>query len=238
MLSDIVREWFVFPTIYACFTHWKSFFRSCTYSLSSHLRVLLFNVRGLGVRWEEVLLLSVKYEIDCLVLTEVGAVQWDTVKQAFTNFKLFYQKGENSRGGVLMLFKNSLSVERVKCDTPNVCVVEVKLEKTTRLIGMYAPKSKSWNWDVLSSYITDDCCLCGDFNVDFESKSDKKAAKNLLEWADGMLLTAVIPNDSTSLRSDRTIDYAFIRGRSITLQACTDNTTSDHKPTQVEYARS
>ena len=34
----------------------------------------------------------------------------------------------------------------------------------------------------------------------------------------------------TFLRSNRIIDYAFTRGISLTLQTCTDNTTSDHMP--------
>jgi hypothetical protein len=99
-----------------------------------------------------------------------------------------------------------------------------------RIIGIYAPKSKTWNWNSLSDYITDSCGLFGDFNIDLDDKTDEIAAKNLLNWADLCTLTAVSPDSATSLRSNRIIDYAFTKGIPLTLQICTENTTSDHKP--------
>ncbi len=230
LLSDIVEEWLSFPTLSSCLSHWKSSKQVCSYSFSSQLHILLFNVRGLDERWEEVLLLIDKYKIDCLILTEVGAFDFALVNQLFVNFKYFYQKGENSWGGVLMLFKSSLIVTRVKCDTPNVCIVDVKLERTIRLLGIYAPKSKTWSWDTLSKYINDSCSLFGDFNIDLESKKDERAANDLVKWSEVRALVPVLPEASTSLRSERIIDYAFTRGTPLTLQTCVDNTTSDHKP--------
>jgi len=229
LLSEIVNEWFFFPTLSSCFSHWKSFKQLCSYSFSSQIHILLFNVRGLEERWEEVLLLLDKYKIDCLILTEVGSFDFSLFNQIFINFKYFYQKGENAWGGVLMLFKPSLSVVRVKCETPNICIVDVKLERVMRLIGVYAPRSKTWSWNTLSSYITDCCSLYGDFNIDLDVKADEKAAKELLSWADLCALAPVVPDSPTSLRSNRIIDYAFTRGIPLTVQTCEDNTTSDHK---------
>ena len=96
-------------------------------------------MRGVDKRWEEVLLILDKYKVDGLILTEIGSFELSLINQIFTNFRCFYQKGENKWGGVLMLFKPSLAVMRVKCETPNVCIVDVKLEQVTRLIGVYAP---------------------------------------------------------------------------------------------------
>jgi hypothetical protein len=230
LLSEIVYEWSLFPTLSSCFTHWNSFKQLCSYSFSSHLRILLFNVRGLDERWEEVILLLDKYKIDCLILTEVGSFDFSVINQIFINFRYFYQKGENSWGGVMMLFKPSLPLVRVKCDTPNICVVDVKLEPVMRLIGVYAPKSKTWGWNTLSNYITDNCSVFGDFNIDLDVKADETPAKDLLDWAESCALAPVVPDSPTSLRSDRTIDYAFTRGTPLTMQTCTDNTSSDHKP--------
>jgi hypothetical protein len=56
----------------------------------------------------------------------------------------------------------------------------MKLERVMRLIGVYAPRSKTWSWNTLSSYITDCCRLYGDFNIDLDVKADEKAAKELL----------------------------------------------------------
>jgi hypothetical protein len=107
-----------------------------------------------------------KYKTDVLVLLEVGAVDLELGQKVFVNFKFFYQKGENSWGGVLLIFKVSLPVVRVKCDIPNVCIADIKCELPVRIIGVYAPKSKTWNWNDLSQYITDQCCIFGDFNLD------------------------------------------------------------------------
>ena len=230
LLSDIVNEWFSFPTLSTGLSYWKSFSKTCTYSLASHLNVLLFNVRGLEKRWEEVLLLFEKYKMDVLVLLEVGAFELSLFQKIFINFKYFYQKGENAWGGVILLFKSSLPVVRVKCDIPNICVVDIKLEQTLRLVGIYAPKSKTWGWNNLSQYITDFCCLFGDFNIDLDLTDDEKEASNLLSWSDSLSLSPVLPGTSTSLRSDRMIDYAFTRGIPLTLQSGLDNTISDHKP--------
>jgi hypothetical protein len=158
-LSEIVKEWTTFSTLSSVFAHWKSFSKCCTYSVSSQLHVLQFNVRGLGERWEEVLLLLDKYKIDCIILNEVGAFDKQMIKQVFMNYKHFYQKGENAWGGVVILTKPSLSASRIKGETPNVCVIEVKVEKVIRLIGVYAPKSKTWDWNTLSQYITSECCM-------------------------------------------------------------------------------
>ncbi|CAF4724669.1 unnamed protein product, partial [Rotaria sp. Silwood1] len=139
-------------------------------------------------------------------------------------------KGENSWGGVLMLFKPSLPVVRVKCETPNICIVDVKQERVVRLNGVYAPKSKTWSWNSLSNFITDRCSLFGDFNIDLDDKADEIAAKDLLNWADLVALAPVLPDSPTSLRSTRIIDYAFTRDTPLTIQTCAENTTSDHKP--------
>jgi hypothetical protein len=206
LLSDIIKEWYSFPTLSFCFSHWKSINQSCTYSISSQLHVLLFNVRGLEERWEEVLLLVEKYTIDVLILVEIGAIDLSFVNKVSVNYKFFFQKGENAWGGVLMLFKANLSVVRVKCETQNICVVDVKLEQTLRLIGIYAPKSKTWNWDSLTSYITDNCSLLGDFDIDLDDKTDEKSAKDLIDWADSMLMVPIRTSIPTSLRSNRIID--------------------------------
>lgn len=119
----------------------------------------------------------------------MGAIDHQLICQIFVNYKFFYQKEENAWGGVLMLLKNSLSVTIVKCDIPNVCVVNVKVERNIRLIRMYAPRSKSSDWNVLSQFITDGCCLAGDFNVDIHSAADEAMAENLMTRSDSLLLT-------------------------------------------------
>ncbi|CAF5221999.1 unnamed protein product, partial [Rotaria magnacalcarata] len=102
--------------------------------------------------------------------------------------------------------KEGISISRVPCNLPNVCVVDVKGEDAFRLIGVYAPDSKTWLWD------------------------GWKKAEILLQWADDQFLAQALPNSSISLRSNRIIDYAFVRGFNIDIQVYNGNTTSDHLP--------
>ncbi|CAF4427069.1 unnamed protein product, partial [Rotaria sp. Silwood2] len=57
---------------------------------------------------------------------------------------------------------------------------------------------------------------------------DGKKAEILLQWADKQFLAQALPNSPTSLRSDRVIDYAFVRGLNLNIQVYNGNTTSDH----------
>ena len=68
----------------------------------------------------------------------------------------------------------------------------------------------------------------GDFNVDLEKDGAK--AEPLLEWMDSCSLGPFVPSANTSLRSDRTIDYALAVNVDITVQTYEGGTTSDHKP--------
>lgn len=229
LLSDIVMEWRSSPTLSSCFSRWKSRDDNCRTSTAKQVQVLLFNVRGLRARWEEALLIAEKYKADVLVLVEIGSIDPTLAKEVFVNYKHFYQAGENSWGGVLMLCKPYISATRVECDIPNVCIVDVKQETSVRIVGIYAPKSKSWQWNSISLYIKDDCVLFGDFNIDLDCKKDEKFAAELMDWAESLGLSPEIPDSPTSLRSNRRIDYAFARGVQIGIQALADNTTSDHR---------
>ncbi|CAM4762027.1 unnamed protein product [Rotaria magnacalcarata] len=51
-----------------------------------------------------------------------------------------------------------------------------------------------------------------------KAKERWKKAEILLQWADDLFLAQALPNSSTSLRSNRIIDYAFVRGFNIGIQ--------------------
>ncbi len=68
----------------------------------------------------------------------------------------------------------------------------------------------------------------GDFNIDIERDGDK--ADRLLEWMDSCSLGPIVPDSNTSLRSERTIDYAVAAGVDLTIQSYEGETSSDHKP--------
>ena len=123
-----------------------------------------------------------------------------------------------------------IQVNRATCDLPNVCVVDILSQEVTRVIGMYAPESRSWTWDSLSSIISENCVVLGDRNTDLEQDGIK--AEWLLAWADELGLAPFAPDSATSLQSNRIIDYALSNKAIIENQTYmyVGNTANDHKP--------
>jgi len=77
-------------------------------------------------------------------------------------------------------------------------------------------------------FISFKCVVVGDFNIDVSKDGSK--ANSLLEWADANFLAPYIPDTPTSLRSNRTVDYALSSGVDIKIQPYVGNTTSDRRP--------
>lgn len=228
LFYQILCDWESSPTLTQCFAKWQKFNLNVSLTENS-LHILSFNVRGLDLRIHEVILLSSSFNLDILILQEIGRFDLPYCRQAFYNYKLFYQKGENSNGGVMILVKNDIKSYEIYVSTPNVCAVEINMEEEKlRLLGLYASDSRSWKWDDISPLITDKCVIYGDFNTDI--KADGTKAEALLEWADAHLLAPFLPDSPTSLRSDRTIDFAFSNYFTPDIHTYKGNTTSDHKP--------
>ena len=223
-----MSEWESNPFLDSCFSLWQKYVPLNVDSLHSSLIVLSFNVRGLELRWQEVFLLTSSFSCDILILLETGNVELSFYEKIFNNFRMFYQKGENKNGGILILVKFGIQTIRLECKLPNVCVVNIKGEETLRIVGVYAPESKSWSWEDLSPFLSKKCVIYGDFNVDIEL--DGKKAEMFLEWADTNFLAPFTPESPTSLRSDRVLDYALAAGLSINIQNYRGHTTSDHTP--------
>ena len=114
------------------------------------------------------------------------------------------------------MIRNGISASRVTCPTPNVCTIDIHYEQTIRLIALYAPARKTWQWTDLSSLITGQCLVIGDFDIDLENNREK--AERFFEWLDVYSLDPIIPDSNTSLRSDRIMDYALVAGVDLTIQ--------------------
>lgn len=227
LFMSILKEWESSPLIETCFACWEKSVSS-TSCTKNGVQVLSFNVRGFDLRWQEVRLLVETYEPDVVILLETGDIDFNFSQEVFHDFSIFFQKGENRNGGALIMVRSHLYARRIHCDVPNVCVVELPGEENLRIIGLYAPASRSWSWDQLSPFISKSNVLFGDFNVDLEADNDK--ASILLRWADEFLLAPYLPSGNTSLRSNRTIDFAFSNVHQISLTIHKGGTTSDHVP--------
>ena len=145
----------------------------------SSLHCLSFNVHGLNHRWNEVLFLANSFKLDIIVLVETGLIDLPWMNMTFPDRSIFYQKGENSFGGVALLIRKDLKAKTVNSDIPNICTVDIDLEEKIRIVGVYAPENKSWSWKDLTPLISAKCILLGDFNVDLDK--DTKPSDLLLE---------------------------------------------------------
>ena len=154
-------------------------------------------------------------------MIETGDFDYNFCQQVFSKYKLFHQKGENTYGGVILLVRNDLKMNRVECSIPNICGVNIETDRNEalRVVGVYAPESKSWNWHDLTTLISHKCTFFGGFNVDLEKDKDK--AEILTLWADSHLLSPYTSTQSTSLRSDKLIDYVLSTGIPVSIHSPT-----------------
>jgi hypothetical protein len=163
--------------------------------------------------------------VDVATPFETDDIDLKLCHQILNDFQLFFRKGENKNGGVLILVRTRLYATRVKCDLSNVCAVEFQGRISSRILGIYAPTSRSSTSGHPPQYISKSSVLFGDFNVDLES--DKKKASRLLTWADEFMLVPFMSNKVTSIRSDRTIGHVLSNDPIITLAIFSVGTTSD-----------
>ena len=70
LLGEIISEWESSPLLHDCFKKWLPYNSRVLSSLNNSLNVLSFNVRGLNLRYQEVLLLSNSFNFDILILLE------------------------------------------------------------------------------------------------------------------------------------------------------------------------
>ncbi|CAF1282535.1 unnamed protein product [Rotaria sordida] len=106
-------------------------------------------------------------------------------------FGLIASQNQDKKGNILDP-DLKLKLERYLIQMKKAKEVDVKGEEDFRLIGVYAPDSKTWSWDDLSHFLSKKCIIYGDFNVDI--MQDGKKAEILLQWADEQFLAQALPN--------------------------------------------
>ena len=115
--------------------HWsrKVRDRSVPYWLTNLVNICLLSLQR---RWGEVCLLSSSHRFDILAQGEVDRVDISLDGAAFQHFRYFHQPGENAHGGVLVLIHISIQASQVPCTPSNVCVIDIHMEESTRLVAL------------------------------------------------------------------------------------------------------
>ncbi|CAF1232402.1 unnamed protein product [Adineta ricciae] len=99
--------------------------------------------RGLDLRLQEVIFLANSVKFDILILLEAGAADLQHSKQTFFDYKTYYQEGENANGGTVLLIREAIRSSLVPCAIPDVCAIDIMEEEPIRMIGVYAPVSRT-----------------------------------------------------------------------------------------------
>lgn len=143
LLYEVLNEWESCVTLAQCFSLWEKYIPIINKQDIASLNTLSFNVRGLKNRWQEVALLISSFKPDIVFLLETGNIKISSYESKFPDFKLYYQKGENKQGGVLVLVHHTVNSSRFPCSIPNVCCIDVQGVESIRICGVYTPDSKT-----------------------------------------------------------------------------------------------
>ncbi|CAF1135556.1 unnamed protein product [Adineta ricciae] len=75
--------------------------------------------------------------------SKAGAADLQHSKQTFFDYKTYYQEGENANGGTVLLIREAIRSSLVPCAIPDVCAIDIMEEEPIRMIGVYAPVSRT-----------------------------------------------------------------------------------------------
>ncbi len=99
------------------------------------LNVLTNNVQGWGTIALEAIDLIFKTYSSICVFTEVGEL-WRSFN--IPHFNIFYQKGTDSKGGVMIAVGKHLKATRIDVSIENTVIIDIDgLSETIRIIGIY-----------------------------------------------------------------------------------------------------
>ncbi|CAF4607151.1 unnamed protein product, partial [Rotaria magnacalcarata] len=157
-----MSEWFSGNTINGILSLWET--PTNHSKCQQHpLNILNYNVQGWGTRALEAVERIFNSDSSIGIFPELGELWKDFT---IPHFKSFYQKGTNSKEGIVVAVGKHLKATRIDTNIENTVIVDVDgLAEQIRIIGMYWPQCQLRNLDDLTSFITEKNILTGDFNA-------------------------------------------------------------------------
>ncbi|CAF3332049.1 unnamed protein product [Rotaria socialis] len=201
------------------------------------LCILNYNVQGWGTRALEAVELIFNSDSSIGIFTEVGELWKDFT---IPHFKSFYQKGTNSKGGVVVAVGKHLKATRIDTNIENTVIVDVEgLTEQIRIIGIYWPQCQSRNLEDLTSYISEKTILTGGFNAsaqEWQSPVTDARGNQFKKWIEKNNLLFIRGTKNSSKRSDRHIDLIFTNIEDAEAETLNIG-TSDHWPIVMKSDR-
>ncbi|CAF4174646.1 unnamed protein product, partial [Adineta steineri] len=232
-VKEIINEWFSGSTLNGVLNVWE---RS-TVTIENQqipLHVLSYNVHGWGTRALEAIDLIFKTDSSICVFTEVGEL-WNSF--TIPHFNIFYQKGTNDDGGVIVAIGKHLKATRIDINIENTIIIDIEgLSEQIRIIAIYWPNCQKRNLDDLKTFIVERTIFTGDFNAtreEWNSPASDTRGNQLKKWIEENNLVFIPGTKNSSKRSKRHIDLIFTNIDEVKAETLSFG-TSDHWPMLIK----
>jgi hypothetical protein len=252
IFQELIREWTSTPTLDALLDRWD-LHKTTTLSMMNdkeEISFLLLNVSSLNAHLAEIFNLLNRVVVPIVVLT--GTHHDDNSAKRFSshfsNFNVFFAKGSNPFGGVLVAVHKSIPTKRVchLTNMENLIAVDVgEAAEAFQLVACYSPPTEPLPISIFDQLLTRNAntIIMGDFNAKHSAWSrsnENQKGRSLHTWLTSS--TRQYPLEvmnrfiSTSTRSSATIDLIIAPPHmSSTAFSVLPSIGSDHRPV-VWYA--
>jgi Reverse transcriptase (RNA-dependent DNA polymerase)/Endonuclease-reverse transcriptase len=218
ILQDLVSEWTTTPTLENILGDWEKRrqLTSDMLNTTNDLSLLLLNISSLKRYLYDLFEVLNSLQVSIIVLNGTRN-DVHTLKQFsryLNNFKVFFQKGTNSFGGVLVAVHRSIPVQQVPDfqNQDNLIVLDIgSCSNKFQLATYYSPPTEKLPFNIFDDIIrrNNNSVLLGDLNAKHKSWSnsiENQKGRFLSEWLKENSFQVINKFIPTSTRSNAVID--------------------------------
>jgi hypothetical protein len=236
-LLEMINEWNSRICISDISRKWKKE-RPLRNNDRSNLLIILFNVECLNTHTTDVDVLIAAHKPHICILTGVGTATMNL--PTFPGYTGISQKGTNSFGGVAILYQNFLKCKVIE-KALNFLLVEVETSNENVLVGaVYVPPGSLPPFQLFNKCRNKPFYILGDFNAKHTTwgcSKNNTSGIHIFEWLEATGNELIIPQKSTSKRSDSIIDFGITHDAEGWNTEVLQEGTSDHWPILFQSPR-
>ncbi|CAF3875077.1 unnamed protein product [Rotaria sp. Silwood1] len=147
------------------------------------------------------------------------------------------REGTNAFGGVAILCHSSIKYKEI-CREKKFILIQIETIPERTLIGaVYVPPGKSPPLHLFSKCRNKPFFIFGDFNAKHSSwdcETNNDSGNQIASWLEQTGNSMILPNKSTSRRSNSIIDFGLTHDASGWITEVLDEGTSDHYPILIQ----